>query len=363
MSQTSRSSRARRLAVLALLTAACGGGQPPITGCEAQNGIEPLCGFQNPEDLAKLPDSPWLVVSQMRQQDTPGSLVLYDTASGAHVTAYPGAAQQDAPDPAWGDPTCPGPIGTALEPGGLDLHAAADGWRLLVANHGSRESIEWFALDVAQSPPTLTWKGCALAPPGDLLNDVAAIDADTLVTTRMVSSSLPGQLWALAKSRFGLDTGHVLRWSRDEGFAVMPGSSASLPNGIAVSERWIFVNAPGSNELLRFARSGGEPARAPLTGGDNLTWTDDGRLLAASIRASLAETLACFAIESGSCPIAFAVVAIEPESLVTQVLLENAGPPMGGGTVALQRERDLWIGTYAGDRIARVPGAWPPSAP
>jgi hypothetical protein len=191
---------------------------------------------------------------------------------------------------------------------------------------------------------------------------VAAIDADTLVTTRMVSSHLPGQLWALARSRFGLDTGHVLHWSRAEGgFRVLAGSDASLPNGIAVSERWIFVNAAGSDELVRFARAGGAPERVALVGGDNLTWTDDGRLLAASIRAGLVETLACFAIESGSCPIAFAVVAIEPESLATRVLLENAGPPMGGGTVALQREGDLWIGTYAGDRIARVPGAWPPA--
>jgi len=375
MSQAHRSFRASGLALLvslvrvaaltcsAALGAACTSGAPPIADCEARDGIEPLCGFQNPEDLARLPGTDWLVVSQMHRASSAGGLVLWNATTGARMAGYPGDRPNDQPDTAWGDAACPGPIGSALDPHGIDLRATVDGSRLLVVNHGGRESIEWFAIDTSQEAPQLIWKGCAVAPDGTSLNDVAALDGDDLVATHMVTPNRAGQVFALVKSLLGFSTGHVLQWSREGGFAILPGSSANLPNGIATSERWIFVNAYGGGELLRFARPSGELTRVPLPAGDNLSWADDGRLLAASHRAGVNQVLACGSLESGSCPFAFAVVAIDPESLATQVVLEHAGAPMGGVTVALQLGNDLYLGTFAGDRIARVPGAWPPPAP
>jgi hypothetical protein len=41
--------------------------------------------------------------------------------------------------------------------------------------------------------------------------------------------------------------------------------------------------------------------------------------------------------------------------MVAQPLLRLEGPPMGAGTVALQRGGNLYIGSYVGDRIIRLP--------
>ena len=37
------------------------------------------------------------------------------------------------------------------------------------------------------------------------------------------------------------------------------------------------------------------------------------------------------------------------------MLLEREGPPMGGGTVAVEAAGYLYIGSYAGDRIIKFP--------
>jgi hypothetical protein len=84
---------------------------------------------------------------------------------------------------------------------------------------------------------------------------------------------------------------------------------------------------------------------------DNITWAADGRLLVASHTGSLGEMMGCNSIESGSCPLSFAIVAIDPDTLATEIVFENAGPPMGAATVAVQRGDELYMGTFAGDRI------------
>lgn len=62
----------------------------------------------------------------------------------------------------------------------------------------------------------------------------------------------------------------------------------------------------------------------------------------------------CQRLESGSCPLRFAIHALDPESLEGEVIFENAGPPMGAGTIAIDLGNELVIGSFAGDRILRV---------
>ncbi len=103
------------------------------------------------------------------------------------------------------------------------------------------------------------------------------------------------------------------------------------------------------------ARQSGELlGSAEIPAPDNLTWRDDGLLLVASHPASLGDMMTCMRGVEGSCPFEFQIVALDPQTMTGEPILSNAGPPMGAGTVALQVGQELFIGTFAGDRIARV---------
>src|SRR5262245_26220026 len=153
-----------------LLLAGCS--VPATTRCDAVNGIEPVCGLQAPEDLAVIPWTRWLLVSQMASpadpQGHPGSLAALHLGTGEVMQLYPRDGG-DAARPGWGDPACPGPPGPGFAPHGIDVQ----GSRLLVVAHGGREAVEEFELEVAGERPSVTWRGCAIAPPDASLNDVA----------------------------------------------------------------------------------------------------------------------------------------------------------------------------------------------
>ena len=86
---------------------------------------------------------------------------------------------------------------------------------------------------------------------------------------------------------------------------------------------------------------------------DHLTWTADGDLLVASHTDSLEELMACRNLPQGACGSGFEIVQVDPESLTSLVLLAHRGAPIGGVSVALQHGDDLYLGSVAGDRIAR----------
>jgi hypothetical protein len=67
--------------------------------------------------------------------------------------------------------------------------------------------------------------------------------------------------------------------------------------------------------------------------------------------------LACQELEQGNCGFRFRIVAIDTEAMTSRVLLDHAGAPMGAATVALPLGDSVWLGTFAGDRIARVDAA------
>ena len=79
-------------------------------------------------------------------------------------------------------------------------------------------------------------------------------------------------------------------------------------------------------------------------------------LLVASLRSDGSTLMACGDLEHGACPADYAIVAVAPQTLATETVHEG-GPdtPMGAATVALEVEGELWIGSFAGDRILRVP--------
>src|SRR5262245_53710183 len=110
--------------LLLLGLVACGSVEP-ITSCDPIGGAIPLCGFQNPEDLALLPDGRYVIVSEYGDNGMrPGRISLLDLRSGRHESLFAGG-EGAGPGP-WGDPDCEAPS-SAFSPHGIHLSKRADG--------------------------------------------------------------------------------------------------------------------------------------------------------------------------------------------------------------------------------------------
>jgi hypothetical protein len=247
-----------------------------------------------------------------------------------------------------------------MSPHGIHLSRRADArLQLLVVNHGGRESVEFFEVADPGSGWGVTWRGCAVAPEGSWLNDVVALPEGGFLATHMLPKRR-GALQAveyLKAAVLGMETGHALEWRPGQGFRPLPGSETVFPNGIALSAdgATLYLNSSIGGKVLRIDRASGRAlGSAEVAGPDNSSWAPDGRLLVASFVGPLWETLACDGIEQGACPVAFEIVAVDPESLATETLHRGGGPPMGAGTVGVRVGDELFIGSFAGDRILRV---------
>lgn len=342
--------------VLLFVLAACTAPEG-ITTCEPAAGLEPICGFQNPEDLARVPGTRALLVSQFGTMDgaQPGNLARFDTTGGGPAVVFAGGdAEGESATPGWGEADCPAPPGPAFAPHGIHLARRADGaLQLLVVNHGGRESIEFF--EVADGGQQVRWRGCALPPDDAYINSVVTTPEGGFLATHMYSrTSAFGALAGL----IGRDTGTVLEWSPDGSWAMVPGTEAPLPNGIELSPdgRTIYLNAYLADEVRRIDRETGElQAVAAVASPDNSRWSADGtRLLVAAHTGPFLEMMRCQRMQRGACPLAFEIVSLDPETLARETVLAHEGPPMGGATVALDVDGVLYLGSFKGDRLVRL---------
>src|SRR4051812_17181831 len=139
--------------------------QPPqvATACASTNGLNFVCGAQNPEDLVPVPGTRWLIASGM----TAGAgLKLVDTDARTARPFYTGQPGQQRPDKNL-FPNCPAPPdAAAFNTHGLYLRRAQEPglYRLYAVSHGVLESIQVFTVDAKGSEPSLTWTGCVPMP-------------------------------------------------------------------------------------------------------------------------------------------------------------------------------------------------------
>jgi hypothetical protein len=137
----------------------------------------------------------------------------------------------------------------------------------------------------------------------------------------------------------------------------VPGSEAPFPNGIELSPdgRHVYLNAYLADEVRKLDRETGDLlAVAPVPAADNTRWSADGsRLLVASHTGPFSEMMNCQRLNEGACPLAFEIVALDPETLERETLLVHEGPPMGAATVALDLDGAYYIGSFKGDRLLR----------
>ena len=188
-------------------------------------------------------------------------------------------------------------------------------------------------MDIKRIISTFTYRIEAKPEGGFIATDFLARGIDAEGRGRMLAGANNGALW---------------EWHTGKGWTKVAGSEASGPNGLELSKdgKTVYVNAWGSQSFLRLSL-GQAPAKRDMVQldfrADNVRWAPDGSLLITGQGgAGQAQTTR--------------IVKINPETLrVTEVLTRPNTPEFGAGTVAIQIGRELWIGSYRGDRLAVVP--------
>lgn len=330
--------------------------------CEAAGDYAFVCGPKSAEDLVLVPGTKWIIASGMVAD---AAIYLVDSEEKTWAELYPGEAPRAEQDMSrFG--ACPGsPDPNGLVSHGLNLRPGSDGRSTLyVVGHGEREAIEVFEVDATGERPELIWTGCILTPDGMEANSVAsAPDGSLLVTIPLHTDVSIGE--ALA----GKPTGAVYRWTPGEaGLIRVAGTEMPYANGIEVSAdgREFYVASSGLFTVTAFSNT--DPARVLRATEpfafvpDNLHMGSDGELLTAGMHI---EDPACGPVkrseefkleEFASCPRAFTVWAIDPQSMQGRALATGpANPRFSNITMALEAGDEIWIGTFAGDRIAYRP--------
>jgi hypothetical protein len=321
--------------------------------CGPSDGLDFICGPKNAEDLVRVPGTPWIIASGM---SAGSNLTLIDSRTGA----FRGLQVQSKPDAAFANCKTP-PDATKTITHGLNLRAGAKGTSTLyVVTHGAREAIEVLDVDATGALPALTWKGCIPMPEGLAANSVASFADGSLVATVLI---MPGKTFedSVAKR----PTGAVYEWKPGrKGFEPIRGSELPGNNGIEVSSdgKEIFVVSSGLQTVVAFARA--NPTRQlrttrplPFTP-DNVHMGEDGRLLTAGMKNDVPECGGApgpqHSLEKlSTCPRGFMAISIDPTTMQDTVLAESpAIPTFSNATMVLSFDKQFWIGTFSGDRIA-----------
>jgi len=326
--------------------------------CQASGELGFVCGPVSAEDLVLVPGTKWIIASGMAPDAV---MTLVDSQQKSWAELYPAdrpRARQNMETFA----ACPGsPDPNNFVTHGLNIRLGENGHSTLyVVGHGGREAIEVFEVDASGAKPVLTWTGCVMAPEGMGINSVASFSDGSLLATIPLQTGR-----TIAEALGGALTGGVYQWSPgDSGFEMVQGTELPYANGIEVSadEQEFYVATSGDYKVVAYSRS--NPARQlratqPLTFiPDNIHMGSDGRLVTAGL---LIDDPVCgnldgpeeFDLEKfASCPRPFIARAIDPQTMEGEDLLKSpAIKTFSNITMALQVGDEIWIGTFAGDRI------------
>lgn len=304
----------------------------------------------NAEDLFALPDSEWVLAGSMAGgPDKPGALYavnsktakptkLYPRASGASARRADGCGNELTPDSfeAHGISFVPGEKGAGV---------------LYVINHRGRESVEIFDLTPgknASTPPSVTWRGCVVAPEAALMNSIAALPSGAFYVTATPD--------AATKSA---SLGDVRSWSADKGWGAVFDSEMAYSNGIVASPSGdrLYVSAWGGGRVIELTL-GDKPTRRALPLGfmpDNLRWGSDGKILAAGHAANSRDGIvACFNAGGETCPVKSYVARIDPATFTLDCQIEVGA---NFSTTAVIVRDQIWLGTARGAYINRLPAS------
>jgi hypothetical protein len=312
---------------------------------------------QDPEDLIQLPGTNWVIAGGRKaaETDQPGHLYLINSHTGQSEVIYP--------DPKADSPThelnadCQSPPDPQnFEAHGVGFRSGLNGKsQLYVVNHafpkGGREAIELFSIDVSGGKPVISWSDCVPTPANAWFNDVVALPEGGFAATNFMD---PTDTRTNDKLQSGQDNGNVLEWRKDRGFKTVPNSNMSGANGIEIDPegKYYFVNAWGSQELIRISRIDHQRVTAALPGllVDNSAWTWDGRLIVVGQALSAKDIGGC--LENAACLIPFKAIEFNPATLESRILIDEKDKKWAA-TSPRPVNGELWLGAQRTHRVAR----------
>ncbi len=343
---------------LALMLAAAAPVAPP---CVPDSDLAYVCGVEKPEDVLRIPGTPWLIASGFA---TGAGLKLVDTRDRSVTRWFTAAPDQFMPDRSLAD-GCPGPVDPAqFNTRGLSLSPAGPNrWHLLVVNHGGRESIERFDVALRNGRPALTWRGCLPMPEGQVGNSVAAFADGTILVTVLTR---PGT--TIGDFMLGKSTGGVWQHRPGErGFALLPGTELPGNNGIEVDpdQRHVYVVAFGWHAVLVFDRTDTRTPVARIDAADflpdNIHWSGD-RLLLAGMRLDEPACDGLRKVVDGVadpmlCHRGWVVGELDrTHRRIATITYGRPQPGFNGLSAATFVGDDLWLGSFQSNRLAVVRG-------
>ena len=337
-----------------------------IEGCESDETFTVYCNYQNPEDLAVLPDGRHILVSEfgaivpLSPTNVQGNLSLLDTTDGRKKNL-----EIEMSDNVWGDPECQRDS-MMLSPHGIDINERLDGsYQLAIVNHMPTETIELFELRAINDAWSLTWRGCVNAPVHGYFNDVALSSNGSFYVSQMYDKNISLFMLAVLDNTKE-DTGYVYHWRRQNGFERLVNTDGAFPNGVELSddENNLFINYAFGNKTSKYnLMSNSIEASFSMNGiPDNITVDGDYIWVGAQDHSGLDSLIYCgvFAKDVfedpmiNQCPLPFAAYQLRQSDLSLVNSYKYSNTVMGTATVALSLNGQLYIGTYHGDRIASV---------
>lgn len=320
----------------------------PSSDCRDEQGLTYLCGFVLPEDVVNVGSTGLVLASGHR---APGHMYLIDPATGMQSELIHSSAFRQQHDTGT-FPGCPGPLNLeAFDVHGISLtETSPQRFSLYTTSHGEREAIEIYDLDLRGAAPLLTWTGCVLLQQDGYFNAVIRLADGGFVATRMRDANVSSD-----DIEPGAITGRLFEWHPGGSLQPLADTELSLPNGIEVSEdeRYLYVAASGTHELVRFDRRatpiGKRTVSLPMRA-DNVHWDGNGKLLIAG--RNPVDPLTC---DGTGCAAGWSVVEVDPESLaVTRLGGADGTASMQRASAAIRVGNEIWVGSNQ-DRIARFP--------
>jgi hypothetical protein len=327
-------------------------------------GVHFITDVMNVEDFAPIDGTNWVIGSSLSLfgPNPKGPLYVFNTETATASAIDPRHVAVQWDKMRYG--ACPSvPDMANLISHGLGIAPSKSKVRTLyVVNHGGRESVEVFSIDLQGKDPSWTWIGCVSAPAGTYPDAVAALPNDGMVISSLWNPQDPERL---AKLRAGAPIGSLFEWSPRSGMRELEESKAlSGPNGVITSTdgEFIFVAVWSGKAVARIDRSGAEPKIDKVETGfltDNLRWSRDSRRIYVGGQATSVDTvLACVESKTAvNCPnVPFQIDSLDPKTLtLTPIIPATTLGEMGLGTGAIKVGGNYWISTAHGDRIAIVP--------
>jgi len=328
--------------------------------CAPAGNVRFICGVTNVEDLVPVPGTHWVIGSDLAAAGQQGYLHLFDSTKDTASDVRPDAIAIKPDKSRYGE--CPGaPDWKIFGPHGLDLTRSGGEHRTLYAvNHGGRESVEVFSVDLTGKLPKFAWTGCVIAPHGFWPDAVASLPDGGIVVTSLWD---PTDAQRMDKLMNGKPVGALDEWHPGKGWSEVPGSAGmSGPNGVIVSAdgHEVYVGVWSGHEVARISRGMGTPKMDTVQTGiltDNLRWSPNGRMIFVGGQdASVKQVIDCFESTAVNCSVPFRIDIMDPKTLkLSTVVKSGVYGVMGAGTGAIEVNHKIWVSTFRADRIGLFP--------